>query len=594
MSSNLNIQPNSGKGKMEFSPDAPVSNILLLDGNFIEQPWLTFTSEASSGDGAFDPVVVTSSGTVEWDLGDGSIINSNSFSHDYVNDAPKTVKLYSGSVPAKDNITTISFFNDEISGELDLSEFTYLNTANLRTNPNLTSVITPIATDTAISEFRVDDCDITGFLDLSGYGGMSGQLYANNNSNLTSITLPDSSGTFIYITLSNTGISSVDFTPFTTLCNGGGISLNGCTNLTSMLFPDVSGQTSTYISGLSSFTGSLDVSSLTGLYQFLCQNNYTMTDIIMPEVIADMNVINVFRAGLTGTWDLSMLGTHFPTNFTGNLCPSLNGLIIPTSSNLVTTFNFSNCDLTGTLDVSGLTGLGGNLTLYGNDNLTKILNPTSSGTFSDYQVQSCDLTGTLDVSGLTGLGGVFNASNNGNLTNILLPSSSQVFTYFLGYSCNLTGTLDLSMLTGLGNVIQLHGNSDLTEVSFPTSSQNIVELNLGSCDFTSLDMSSFSNLSGSIYSNSNSNLISVTLPTINNEFSSLFFTDCSLNLSSVDAIYNKLNTFYSSNTPTKALTVGTGGGNSSPPTDGSSNSDILNLESIFSIAGETLTITINE
>ena len=54
------------------------------------------------------------------------------------------------------------------------------------------------------------------------------------------------------------------------------------------------------------------------------------------------------------------------------------------------------------------------------------------------------LTGTHDMSMLTGLGGLFNLSGNKYLNKVILPTSGNRFTAFLMAYCNLKGHLDLS------------------------------------------------------------------------------------------------------------------------------------------------------
>jgi hypothetical protein len=56
--------------------------------------------------------------------------------------------------------------------------------------------------------------------------------------------------------------------------------------------------------------------------------------------------------------------------------------------------------------------------------------------FVQFQVNNCNITGTLDVSGLTGLGGIFQVYENPNINRILNPSSNQTFTTYSAYSYN--------------------------------------------------------------------------------------------------------------------------------------------------------------
>jgi len=65
-------------------------------------------------------------------------------------------------------------------------------------------------------------------------------------------------------------------------------------------------------------------------------------------------------------------------------------------------------------------------------------------------VELCNLTGTLDVSGLLGLGGVFRTRSNANLTTILFPTAfTQPFTEFLVDWCSLDQSTIDSILSKL-------------------------------------------------------------------------------------------------------------------------------------------------
>ena len=160
----------------------------------------------------------------------------------------------------------------------------------------------------------------------------------------------------------------------------------------------------------------------------------------------------------------------------------------PTTSQTITEYRIDNCDITGTLNISGFSNLSGKFQCNGNSNLTAISNPTSSGVFNQYNCVLCDITGTLDLSTLTGLGGIFSCRSNSNLTAITNPTSSETFTQYLCYSCDITGTLDLSGLTGLGGLLQLRNNSNMTGITFPTSAVTTTQLQMNACDLGYVDI----------------------------------------------------------------------------------------------------------
>lgn len=158
----------------------------------------------------------------------------------------------------------------------------------------------------------------------------------------------------------------------------------------------------------------------------------------------------------------------------------------------------------------------------------------------------------------------------------------------------ITGSIDLSNLTSLATSILLYTNSELTEVINPSTNGNALNSYFSLCNISpTLDVTGIVNLGGTFSCFSNLNLYNLYLPVINKQFTTFRADVCGLYLESVDAIFSKLNTWYSSHPPTANLTVNTSGGTNSPPTDGASNTDIINLQSIFSTAGKVLTININ-
>jgi len=98
------------------------------------------------GGSSFDPSVATSSGTLWWDLGDGSILNSNKFTHVYSLSGNKTVKVYQGSTTGSVGILEIGIDNDKIVGVLDLSTLSNLGGVfDANTNPDLMQIKNPIS-----------------------------------------------------------------------------------------------------------------------------------------------------------------------------------------------------------------------------------------------------------------------------------------------------------------------------------------------------------------------------------------------------------------------------------------------------------------
>ena len=425
------------------------SNVLtasrkLFIGETVIPPLFSFVTDSEST--SFDPQLFVSSGIIEWDLGDGSILNSNSFSYTYTQPGNKTVKLYAGTTTGIDSIERFLVGNDDIQGDLDFSDFPILTHISLDDNTDVTGITIP--TSGSFIFLGADDCNITGELDLSNFGQNpispnTGAIRVRNNSNLTSIVIPSTDASI------------------------GSFWVNG-----------------------NNLTGTLDASGLTnwsgGIFQ--CYQNSNLTSILMPNSVTKNLTFYAYQCNLTGELDLSEItGLNSAMRVDNN--PNLTSLKLPVSSNTINQFYCNNTGITGTLDVSGLI-LGGSFLAHSNSNLTQILNPTSSQTFTAYQAYDCSLNGTLDLSELTGLGGSFNCRGNSNLTQILNPTSSQTFTGYQSYSCDLTGTLDVSGLTGLGGQFLIHFNSNLDSLILPASfSNSFSNFNVENCslDQTSID-----------------------------------------------------------------------------------------------------------
>jgi len=256
------------------------------------EPFLTFVTEASTN--TFDPAFTVSAGTLHWDLGDGSILDSNAFEHTYAEAGNKTVKVYKGTTENINTITQIKIGNDDLVGTLNLSSLGNLGGQFLSfENPNLTSILNPVSSETFII-YAVYDCDITGTLDLSNLTGFGGEALFYLNPNLTQILNPTSSETFTnYQAYSCNLTGTLDLTGLTGL--GGWIKLQTNSNLTQILNPTSSTIIYYYDAYDCSLSGTLDVSGLTGLKSiFQVYNNSNLCEIILPDTLS--HPIKIFDA----------------------------------------------------------------------------------------------------------------------------------------------------------------------------------------------------------------------------------------------------------------------------------------------------------
>jgi hypothetical protein len=499
--------------------------------------------------------------------------------------------------------------NCDLTGTLDLTGLTGLGRElDVRNNPNLTTILNPDSSNIFIY-YWAHDCSLNDTLDVSGLINLGGDFRVQNNTNLTHISLPTINQQFVVFNANNCALnlqtvdgvfsnldswySGVGHEPSENLtvnvAGGNNSPVTDCclniniVNLTSIF--NGAGKTFTYYINCSTaepstgekilqFTTNASTDAFDPIFTVssgilnwnlgdasnnVNSNNFSHTYISggnktvqvftgTTDGSADITAINMDQDNLIGTLDISSLNNlnNFNVGYNTNLTQILN----PVSSQVFTFYNATYCDLTGILDVSGLTGLGGSFYIHYNPSLTQILNPISSQVFGLYDAENCNLTGTIDVSGLTGLGGFFDVNENPSLTSILNPDSSQVFTYYRAYKCDLTGTLDVSGLTGLGGVFAVYNNPNLTHI---------------------------------------------TLPTINQQFTSFDASGCGLDLATVNDIFANLDAWYSGvgHEPSADLTVNVASGTNSPPTDCSLNANIVNLTSIFNSAGQTFTYYIN-
>lgn len=134
----------------------------------------------------------------------------------------------------------------------------------------------------------------------------------------------------------------------------------------------------------------------------------------------------------------------------------------------VTGLTMNSDKLNGILDLSDLISI---TTIEIEDHipLDGIINPSHANVMVKYSVEGCVLLTSVDVSGLTKLGGIFNASLCTGLVTIVLPISTQTFSLF---DVNLSNVnyFDLTTLSNLtesiGVTIDLSDNSlNATEVN---------------------------------------------------------------------------------------------------------------------------------
>jgi len=262
-------------------------------------------------------------------------------------------------------------------------------------------------------------------------------------------------------------------------------------------------------------------------------------------------------------------------------------------------FRFSiytgNAGLTGTIDLSHTNNLAGTIYLDSTSNITEVKLPaTEQQNITNFLIEGSKVT-SLDLSCITKCSAYLIDSNT-LLTTVTFGTAKQNITSIYINSCALTGTLDFTPLgTYFGGYVRSDSNTNLTSVSLPTSSRTFTALYFNNCNLTgTLDISTLSNIGADFRCQSNTGLTTLTLPSsIAQSFTIFNAGACALNLASVNAVLSKLNTYYSSHAPTQNLTLTLNGGTNSSPTGGVFNTDLLNLQSVFTSAGKIFNYSIN-
>ena len=347
-------------------------------------------------DGDFDPGLNTSDSSVpDWIFEDASVISNNQVSTTG-NGLDGTAQDVVIQLINFDLVTSFSIDADQIINTLDLSKLTSCNIFNIANNA-ITGVTFPNTTVTVISILAANN-SIAGAVDLSDLDDMSGVLDLSGNA-ITGVTFPTTvSGTFTNIFLSDNAITTLSFTPFTNL--SGYVSIGDNTSLTSVNFGG-SGANVSVIQTNNTAISVLDFAKFTSCTSFLC-------------------------------WDMA----------------SLSSVIFPNSTANITNLIFNNCDTVTSLNLAGMTGLGGIMETTGSASLSTITFPVSSRNFSRLWVNSCNIS-TIDFSNLSGNQSYITVSGN-PLTSLTLGTGTLFRLEAIGCQLNY---IDFSVPTLSSNVL---------------------------------------------------------------------------------------------------------------------------------------------
>jgi len=506
---------------------------------------LTLTTNSGPGD-TFNPSITVSGGVASWDMGDGSTINSNTPSKSYADATTKTVNVSLGTIPNNDSIKTISGFNSKKLLSIDLSKLERLRgSIQLQGNTELASVLFPTTSQT-ITELYLNGLALTGVVDISGLP-IAGPIYLMNNAGVTN-----------YILNSN--------------------------NTGEVTYLDASG---------CNITGTFDASGIhrfSGVFSLLNQTNcdsvsFTNTDNLSTNSFTTFN--------LAGT-KIRHLDLSHITNFSGTATIG-NSLLTTTiwpTSNKVLDLDINNAKYV-TLDLTTLTGLR-KLTFDAMSTLTSLSFPITTQVTTWLKVGGSSIQ-MLDISPYSHLAGEIYIWNNTLMDSIKTGTSSENINVFnLLNLKNTFKTVDLSGYPGLGGSLSVAGCTGVNLVILPTSSRNFTSVIIIGTALDSINTTSLSGAINSLNMSSNASLnifrgfnwIRTTTTTVN-------FQYCSLDVESIDNILAALNAYFSANAPTTNLTLTLNGGTNAAPTGGNDNTDAVNLQAVFTAAGQTLTYVHN-
>lgn len=161
-------------------------------------------------------------------------------------------------------------------------------------------------------------------------------------------------------------------------------------------------------------------------------------------------ILILTKTGDTAQWDYGDGTALDTTNSTNHVYIGAKGEWMVVANvfdyNSITALNAYDCQLQGYFSWTPLNNVTSFIMSYCVD-LTNIYNPTTSTVMTMYDLQWNGCT-TVDVSGLTGLGGVFTVTNSLSLTTLIMPASTQTFSNFDCSVCDLD-YFDLTPLTNL-------------------------------------------------------------------------------------------------------------------------------------------------
>ena len=513
----------------------------------------------------FTPEVTKINGRVSWDLDNGNGYTAgDSISYNYP--GPQTLKNITLRTNLLSTLNSIDFSNDNIMGHLDLSGLSDLfNVAPrnfiLDNNTGLTAV-TITYTPHKSNIFNIDNCNLTGTLNLQDLGDMGGQVKIENNPNLTKILFSGDTGGFTNLFFDGNNLIDLDLSSFKNFATQFKCISNP--NITGLTFHTGTSITTTsyfLANALTTYVGDLNLSGLK------LEGYFDIRSTKCEKLLHGFNNGTwlkywVSSCNITGNHDLSMFPTLGGSILIGDNT-NLTSVTHTASSETIYTYRLNDCDITGTHQLP-FTQMGGIFDMHHNPNLTQVTHSASTQAFSGYTLYDCDLTGFLDLSMLSKIGGDFQCYNNPNLLGITHSSVADNYEVFTSYKindCSVGGLLNVQTFKGLGGYFNVSNNTNLKNVFFPNSTQTFANASGGNYAFT---------MNGCGWGGSQVDFkpLSASTMDVNSPLgASIELQDCTLNSTDVNEFLQDFRFIANNNTSGwSGVTLNIGGTNSAPDT----------------------------
>ena len=192
-----------------------------------------------------------------------------------------------------------------LSGSINLSSSPNIKNLYLNASPNLTNIVMA-TTNSVPSSLRVNNCNITGTLDLSKKFNLTGDFRAHTNPNLTSIIHASSSYLLSEYSVYSTGLTgSLDISMLTGL--GGSINLYSNSNLKEIINPNTNRYISNYYAYSCNLTGTFSISGFSGhIEDIRVYNNPNLENIILPTTDKPLYTLQAYGCSISSVNFASM------------------------------------------------------------------------------------------------------------------------------------------------------------------------------------------------------------------------------------------------------------------------------------------------